>query len=178
MTATLERERMVKHHLAQRGIRSRAVLDAFRNVPREAFVPEALAEFAYEDAPLPIEAGQTISQPFIVALMAEALDLVPGDKVLEIGTGSGYAAAILGQMAGEVFTIERHELLARTAADPLTGMGCDNVHVLAGDGTLGWPAHAPYQAIAVAAGGPSVPPALLAQLAVGGRLVIPVGPSP
>jgi protein-L-isoaspartate(D-aspartate) O-methyltransferase len=169
------RERMVKTQIAARGIRDPAVLEALRTVPREAFLPSALAEFAYEDHPLPIAVGQTISQPFIVALMTAALELRPEDRVLEIGTGSGYAAAILGRIARDVYTIERHGELADAAAVRLRTLGFDNVHVLHGDGTLGWEEHAPYDAIVVTAGGPEIPAALLAQLAVGGRLVIPVG---
>jgi protein-L-isoaspartate(D-aspartate) O-methyltransferase len=170
-----ERERMVRHHIEARGIRDPGVLRAMRTVPREAFLPPELAEFAYEDAPLPIGQQQTISQPYIVALMAEALELSPNDRVLEIGTGSGYAAAILARIAREVYTVERHAELAESAAARLRDAGFDNVHVLHGDGTLGWAAHAPYDAIVVAAGGPDVPPALIDQLAVGGRLVIPIG---
>jgi len=169
------RDHMVRRHLAARGIRDRAVLEAMRTVPREAFLPPELAEFAYEDAPLPIAQGQTISQPYIVALMTEALALKPGDRALEIGTGSGYAAAVLGRVAREVYTVERHGELAETAAARLRALGFDNVHVLHGDGTLGWAEHAPYDAIVVAAGGPEVPEALLTQLAPGGRLVIPIG---
>ncbi len=130
-------------------------------------MPPELAEFAYQDTPLPIESGQTISQPYIVALMAAALELGPGDRVLEIGTGSGYAAAVLSRMAREVYTVERHEELARIASRRLRDLGFDNVSVLHGDGTLGCPEHAPYDAIVVAAGGPKVPPPLLDQLAVG-----------
>jgi protein-L-isoaspartate(D-aspartate) O-methyltransferase len=169
------RERMVRGQIAARGIRDRAVLEAMAGVPREAFLPPGLAEFAYEDAPLPIAQGQTISQPYIVALMTAALELKPEDRVLEIGTGSGYAAAVLGRVAREVYTVERHEELAASAATRLRELGFDNVHVLHGDGTLGWAAHAPYDAIVVAAGGPQIPPALVEQLAVGGRLVIPIG---
>jgi protein-L-isoaspartate(D-aspartate) O-methyltransferase len=144
-------------------------------VPREEFVFENMREFAYRNAPLPIGSGQTISQPLIVAHMAEALELAPQDRVLEIGTGSGYAAAILSRLAKEVFTIERHEELASTANDRLKRLGYDNVHVLCGDGTRGWPEEAPFDAIVVAAGSPGVPAALLEQLHIGGRLVIPVG---
>ena len=169
------RERMVRTQIAARGIRDPAVLAAMRAVPREAFLPPELSEFAYEDHALPIEEGQTISQPYIVALMTAALELRPGDRVLEIGTGSGYAAAVLGRIAKEVYSIERHAALADLAAARLRTLGLDNVHVLHGDGTLGWAERAPYDAIVVAAGGPDVPDALLAQLAVGGRLVIPVG---
>ena len=169
------REQMVRTHIAARGVRDPAVVAAMRSVPREAFLPPELEEFAYTDAPLPIERGQTISQPYIVALMTAAAALRPGDRVLEVGTGSGYAAAILGRIAHEVYTVERHEELARVAAERLARLGFANVSVLHGDGTLGWAEHAPYDAIIVAAGGPKVPEALLEQLATGGRLVIPVG---
>lgn len=169
------RQQMVRTQIAARGVRDPAVLEAMGTVPREAFLPPELAEFAYEDHPLPIAEGQTMSQPYIVALMAEALALRPGDRVLEVGTGSGYAAAILGRIAREVWTIERHGPLADAAAARLRSLGFDDVHVVHGDGTLGLAEHAPYDAIVVAAGGPDVPEALLAQLAAGGRLVIPVG---
>lgn len=167
---------MVQRQLAARGIRDPRVLDAFRVVPRESFLPPELAEFAYRDTPLPIREEQTISQPYIVALTAQSLRLEGRERVLEIGTGSGYAAAILSRLARDVYTVERHETLATEARDRLEGLGCSNVEVLRGDGTLGWPEHAPYDAIAVAAGGPQVPKALRDQLAIGGRLVIPIGP--
>ncbi len=163
--------------LRRQGIRDETVLKAMTNVPREKFVGINLLEFAYDDSPLPIEEGQTISQPYIVALMTEALMLKPGDRVLEVGTGSGYAAAVLGEVADEVYTIERHESLAHQASGRLKELNYDNVHVLCGDGTLGWPEHAPYDGIVVAAGGPEAPRSLIEQLAVGGRLVIPVGAS-
>lgn len=172
------RKEMVERQLAARGVWDPRVLDAMGTVPREAFVPERLAEFAYDDTPLPIAEAQTISQPYVVALMAEALELGPGDRVLEIGAGSGYAAAVLSRLAREVWTIERHETLAREARARMERLGYRNVHVRQGDGTLGWPAHAPYDAVVVAAGGPEVPPALLEQLAEGGRLVMPIGPDP
>jgi protein-L-isoaspartate(D-aspartate) O-methyltransferase len=172
------RERMVVQQIAARGVRDPAVLAAMQAVPREAFVPPALAEFAYEDAPLPIDEGQTISQPYIVAVMIEALRPGPHDRVLEIGTGSGYAAAVLSRVVNEVYTIERHEPLARVAEERFRRLGYGNIQVLVGDGTLGWPAKAPFDAIVATAGGPDAPPALLAQLKEGGRIVIPVGPTP
>jgi protein-L-isoaspartate(D-aspartate) O-methyltransferase len=169
------RDEMVEHAIIARGVRSELVLDAMRMVPRESFLPSKLREFAYEDAPLPIEEGQTISQPYIVAFMTEALALRGGEKVLEIGAGSGYAAAVLSEIAADVYTVERHGPLAEKAAATLADLGYSNVHVLHGDGTRGWPAHAPFDAIVVAAGGPTVPESLKDQLKVGGRLVIPVG---
>jgi protein-L-isoaspartate(D-aspartate) O-methyltransferase len=172
------REDMVEKQIVGRGIRSEAVLGALRKVPREAFLPESLREFAYEDSPLPIAAGQTISQPYIVALMTEALDLEGGERVLEIGTGSGYAAAVLAEIVAEVYTVERIGQLAQKAASTLEALGYRNVHVVDADGTLGWAAAAPYDAIIVAAGGPEVPESLKEQLKVGGRLVIPVGTDP
>jgi protein-L-isoaspartate(D-aspartate) O-methyltransferase len=179
MSASLDygalRRRMIERQLAARGVSSPNVLAAVARVRREGYVPSYLGEFAYEDTPLPIEMEQTISQPYIVAFMIEALDLKGGERVLEIGTGSGYAAAVLAEIAGEVYTIERHEVLARKAAARLKTDGYINVHVRQGDGTLGWPEAAPYDAIIVAAGGPRVPESLREQLALGGRLVIPVG---
>lgn len=171
-----ERSRMVDLQLARRGIDDARVLEAFRQVPRQHFVPSDLAEFAYRDAPLPIGNDQTISQPYIVAVTLAALSLRGPERVLEIGTGSGYAAAILSLLAKEVFTVERVASLADTARERLARLGYANVHVLHGDGTLGWSKHAPYDAIAVAAGGPEVPKALLEQLKPQGRLVMPVGP--
>ncbi len=172
------RRRMVERQIAARGITDAAVLAAMAEVPRERFVAESLADCAYDDGPLPIGAGQTISQPYIVALMAAALRLAPSDRVLEIGAGSGYAAAVLSRIAKEVTSVERLPELARQARQRCAELGYDNVTVLEGDGTLGWPAHAPYQAIAVTAGSPEVPQPLLDQLAIGGRLVIPVGGDP
>ena len=169
------RDAMVESHIAGRGIRSQLVLEAMHAIPREAFLPHDLREFAYEDTPLPIAEGQTISQPYIVALMTEALDLKGGENVLEIGTGSGYAAAVLAQIAKEVYTVERIGQLAEKAATVLSDLGYRNVHVLHADGTRGWEDHAPYDAIVVAAGGPEVPESLKSQLKIGGRLVIPVG---
>lgn len=172
-----EQARMVERQLRGRGIRDERVLQAFREVPRDAFVPRALANRAYEDVPLPIGAGQTISQPYVVALMIEALRVRPSDRVLEVGAGSGYAAAILSRLAGEVEAMERHPALARAAARRLRLLGYENVRVRVGDGTLGLPQRAPFDAILVSAGGPEVPAALATQLAAGGRLVIPVGSS-
>jgi len=171
------RERMVDEQIAARGVRDPLVLWAMRRVPRELFLREALEEFAYQDTPLPIESDQTISQPYIVAYMTEALGLAGGERVLEIGTGSGYAAAVLAEIADSVYTVERYANLAASADARLTRLGYTNVHVLHGDGTRGWPEHAPYDAIVVAAGGPEVPSSLREQLAIGGRLVIPVGPT-
>jgi protein-L-isoaspartate(D-aspartate) O-methyltransferase len=169
------REDMVARQIASRGVHSHRVLDAMRTVPREAFLPASMREFAYEDAPLPIAESQTISQPYIVALMAEALALEGSEKVLEIGTGSGYAAAVLSQMARDVYTVERIGQLADKSRAALADLGYGNVHVLHADGTLGWPEHAPYDAIVVAAGGPEIPESLKTQLKIGGRMVIPVG---
>lgn len=170
-----QRRTMVEKQIAARGVRAQAVLDAMGKVRREGFVPSYLGEFAYDDTPLPIEEEQTISQPYIVAFMVEALELSGGERVLEIGTGSGYAAAVLAEIAGEVFTIERHAGLARSAEARLADEGYANVHVRCGDGTRGWPEEAPFDAIVVAAGGPKVPESLREQLRIGGRLVIPVG---
>jgi protein-L-isoaspartate(D-aspartate) O-methyltransferase len=166
---------MVDHQIAARGVRDANILEAMRTVPREIFVSERLGEFAYEDTPLPIEAGQTISQPYIVARMIEAAAIEPGDRVLEIGAGSGYAAAVISRIADHVYAIERHAELAELAAKRMARLGYDNVEIRIGDGTSGWPRAAPFEAILVAAGGPSIPPPLLEQLAIGGRLVMPVG---
>ena len=174
-TSESRRQRMVTEHLRRRDITDPDVLAAFASVPRERFVPERLIDQAYEDVPLPIGNGQTISQPYVVAITAQALALRGHERVLEIGTGSGYAAAVLGRLVREVYTIERIEELARTAAERLAELGIINVHVHHGDGTLGWPAGAPYEAIAVSAGAPRPPPALLEQLGIGGRLVLPTG---
>ncbi|MCF8476698.1 MAG: protein-L-isoaspartate(D-aspartate) O-methyltransferase [Pseudolabrys sp.] len=169
------RQEMVDRQIFARGVRSELVLEAMRKVPREAFLPHDMQEFAYDDAPLPIAADQTISQPYIVALMADALRLRGGEKILEIGAGSGYAAAVLSEIASDVYTVERIGQLAEKAASVLADNGYANVHVLHGDGTLGWPEHAPYDAIVVAAGGPKIPQSLRSQLKIGGCLVIPVG---
>jgi protein-L-isoaspartate(D-aspartate) O-methyltransferase len=172
-----ERDRMVARQIAARGVTDRRVLEAMRRVPREAFVAEGFEEFAYEDSPLPIDERQTISQPYIVALMTEAAAVKRGDKVLDVGTGSGYAAAVLAEIGCEVYTIERHRTLAETAERRFGKMGYRNIHVRHGDGTLGWPEAAPFDAIIVAAGGPETPEALRQQLKIGGRLVIPIGVS-
>ena len=162
------RARMVDVQIARRGIRDAAVLDAMRTVPRERFVPKALAEFAYEDTPLPIGAEQTISQPFIVAAMIEAAEIGRQDRVLEVGAGSGYAAAVLGQVANQVFAVERHAQLGTAAAARIEALGYDSVRIESGDGSGGLPAEAPFDAILVSAGGPDVPHALKQQLAVAG----------
>jgi protein-L-isoaspartate(D-aspartate) O-methyltransferase len=169
------RKRMVERDLAGRGISDGRVLEAMADVPREVFVPPDLREFAYEDSPLPIEAGQTISQPYIVARMIQALALEGGERVLDIGTGSGYAAAVLSRIAAHVYTIERHGELCELARHRFEELGYDNVEIRHGDGTLGWPEVAPFDAIQAAAGGPEVPRVLLEQLRDGGRIVIPVG---
>lgn len=170
----VQRHRMVAEQLVARGVRDERVLDAMRHVPREAFVPEHLREAAYADRPLPIGEGQTISQPYIVAVMAAALGLQGKENVLEIGTGSGYGAAVLAHIVHDVHSIERIPALARRARETLERLGCDRVQVIEGDGSLGWAAAAPYDAIVVTAEGPCVPPALRAQLRPGGRLVMPV----
>jgi protein-L-isoaspartate(D-aspartate) O-methyltransferase len=177
VTAHERRRRMVTEQLRRRDIFDAAVLAAFATVPREEFVPPERQSEAYDDSPLPIGHGQTISQPYVVAITVQALALRGRERVLEIGTGSGYAAAILGKLACEVHTIERIDELARASAERLARLGFDNVHVHHGDGTLGWPDAAPYEAIAVAAAAPEPPRALLDQLAIGGRLVVPAGSS-
>jgi protein-L-isoaspartate(D-aspartate) O-methyltransferase len=169
------RKKMVEHQIHSRGVRDPLVLSAMGAVPREAFLPASMQEFAYDDCPLPIDAEQTISQPYIVAFMVEALNLKGGERVLEIGTGSGYAAAVLSRIAKQVFTVERIPQLAEKSAAALADLGYTNVVVRHGDGTLGWAEFAPFDAIIVAAGGPKVPDSLRHQLKIGGRLVIPVG---
>src|SRR5262249_25279205 len=151
------RERMVDTQLARRGIRCERVLSAMREVAREEFVDAGFQELAYEDGPLPIGEGQTISQPYIVALMVEAAQIAPDHRVLEVGTGSGYAAAVMSHLAERVFTIERHSTLAETARGRFLRLGCNNIEVRVGDGTQGWPEAAPFDAILVAASGPEVP---------------------
>ena len=169
------RTAMVERQLKARGIRDPRVLAAMAQVPRECFVAEKLRKFAYDDGPLPIGEGQTISQPYIVALMIEAARIAPGDRVLEVGAGSGYAAAVLSRIAGEVHAIERHASLADSAQARLRALGYDNVAISTGDGSGGLPDKAPFEAILVAAGSDNVPDPLRRQLAVGGRLVVPVG---
>ncbi len=169
------RKRMVMGQIAARGITSERVLDAFLEVPRHLFVPPNQRLYAYQDGPLPIGLGQTISQPYIVAYMTDQLQLSGDEVVLEIGTGSGYQAAILGSLVREVHTLERHSLLAEGAARVLKDLGYENIYIHERDGTLGLPEHAPYQAVMVTAAAPKVPQPLLDQLAEGGRLVIPVG---
>jgi protein-L-isoaspartate(D-aspartate) O-methyltransferase len=172
------RRRMVEQQLTRRGIEDPRVLAAMGEVPRAEFVAAEHRSAAYDDMPLPIGEGQTISQPYVVAYMAEALELREEDRVLEVGTGSGYAAAVLGRIVAEVFSVERHRELAESAAERLQRLGYDNVHVRCGDGTRGWPEEAPFDGIMVSAGAPSIGDSLLAQLAPGGRLIIPVGPDP
>jgi protein-L-isoaspartate(D-aspartate) O-methyltransferase len=166
---------MVKVQIAGRGVRDQDVLDAMRRVPREAFVDSGYGEFAYEDNPLPIGEGQTISQPYIVALMIEAAELHRSDRVLEVGAGSGYAAAVMSRIAAKVYAIERHAPLGEAARRRIEKLGYDNIELRIDDGTRGWPDAAPFDAILVAASGPDVPRALKEQLAIGGRLIIPVG---
>jgi len=170
-----EREAMVERQLKRRGIGEGAILEAFRSVPREQFVDPAQAHLAYGDHPLPIESGQTISQPYIVALMIQAANIGPGDTVLEVGSGSGYAAAVISRIAGKVIGIERQHDLVEIARERLKRLGYDNVEIVEGDGTRGWADEAPYDAILAAASGSHVPPTLVAQLAPEGRLVMPIG---
>ncbi len=169
---------MIQDHLGGRGITDLRVLEAMNRVPREQFVPEQLQGEAYADWPLPIGFGQTISQPFTTAYMTQALWLQGTEKVLEVGTGSGYAAAILSCLASEVFTVERISVMAEQARDRLERLGFNNVHVFAADGTLGMRARAPFDAIIVTAGSDSLPPPYVEQLAEGGRIVIPIGTTP
>ena len=171
----IERAAMVERQLRSRGISEQPILDAFLEVPREAFISEDYAGIAYDDRPLPIGSGQTISQPYVVALMIQAADVKSGDRVLEVGAGSGYAAAILGQIAAEVIAIERVAEFVPAARERMQRFGYDNIRVVHGDGTLGLPDEAPFDAILAAASGSHVPDALVQQLAPGGRLVMPVG---
>jgi len=171
----IARKRMVEGQIARRGITSPRILEAFLDTPRHLFIPKIQHLFAYEDGPLPIGKGQTISQPYIVAYMTDCLNLGGEERVLEIGTGSGYQAAILGKLAAEVHTVERHPSLAKSAAQLLADLGYENIQVHLGDGTRGLPDFAPYDAIMVTAAAPDVPDPLLDQLADGGRLIMPVG---
>ena len=172
-----ERNRMVQSQLRQRGVRDQRVLDAMTRVPRHQFVPERYQAQAYEDHPIPIGFGQTISQPYIVALMLEALSLQPTDTVLEVGTGSGYQTALLAELAARIYSIERHAPLAENAAAVLRSLGYTNATMVVGDGSKGLPQHAPFDAIIVSAAAPQVPLALFHQLAESGRMIVPVGPS-
>lgn len=169
------REKMVKTQLIRRGIEAEQVIKAFKKVPREKFVDPSYQDSAYNDSPLPIDKDQTISQPYIVAYMIEKLALDENSRVLEIGTGSGYAAAVLAEIAAEVYTIERFEVLAEKASKRFNSLGYDNVKVKVGDGTLGWEEHAPYDGIVVSAAAPHVPQKLKEQLAENGKMIIPVG---
>ena len=171
------RQAMIDRQLRRRGISDQAILDAFASVPREEFVGGHNARLAYDDRALPIESGQTISQPYIVALMIEAAAIRSGDKVLEVGAGSGYAAAVISRIATRLIGIERNHELVEIARHRLVSIGADNVEIVEGDGTKGWPAEAPYDAILGSASGPHVPVSLIAQLVPGGRLVMPVGKS-
>ncbi len=171
-----QREKMVRVQLAERGIRDLRVLDAMRNVPRHEFVPESFRQEAYEDHPLPIGEGQTISQPYIVAAMLEHLGLQSTDRVLEVGTGSGYVTALLSLLCAEVYSVERHAQLAASAESTLHRLKYRNVKIRVGDGIQGWAEYAPFDAILVSAATPEMPPALFDQLREGGRMVVPVGP--
>lgn len=170
-----DRHRMVENQVARRGVGDQHVLDAMHEVPREAFVDPGFEEFAYADAPLPISEAQTISQPYVVALMIAAAEIGPGDRVLEVGAGSGYAAAVMSRIADRVYAVERHATLGEAAKERFQRLGYDNVELRVGDGTRGWPDAAPFDAIVVSAGGPAVPHSLKQQLEIGGRLVMPVG---
>jgi protein-L-isoaspartate(D-aspartate) O-methyltransferase len=170
-----EREAMVERQLRRRGISEPGILDAFRAVPREEFVAQEYAHLAYGDHPLPIEAGQTISQPYIVALMMEAARIGPSSRVLEVGAGSGYAAAVMSRIAAHVTGIERQHELIEVARQRMRQLGYDNVEIVEGDGTRGWPDGAPFDAILAAASGSHVPKPLIEQLAPGGRIVMPLG---
>jgi protein-L-isoaspartate(D-aspartate) O-methyltransferase len=175
MDFAAEREAMVERQIESRGIRDPKILEAFRAVPREAFIAQEYADLAYGDHPLPIEAGQTISQPYIVALMMDAAEIKAGDKVLEVGAGSGYAAAVISRIASRVIAIERKGELVRVARERMQRLGYDNVEIVEGDGTRGWPDGAPFDAIVAAASGSHVPKPWIEQLAEGGRIVMPVG---
>jgi len=169
------RQRMIDEHLRARGITDQRVLEAMARVPRHEFAPQRYRDQAYEDHPLPIGEGQTISQPYIVAIMLEALSLIASDRVLEVGTGSGYVTALLAQLTAEVISIERHRALADSASEVLSRLGYQNVRVIVGDGSRGFAEAAPYTAISVSAAAPHLPHELMDQLAEGGRLIIPIG---
>jgi protein-L-isoaspartate(D-aspartate) O-methyltransferase len=177
MTTNDVRNRMVDAQLARRGITDARVLAAMRAVPRENFTAPGFEAFAYEDRALPIAEGQTISQPYIVGAMLAGAELKPGDRLLEVGAGSGYAAAVASRIAKDVLAIERHAALTQAAVSRLAALGYTNVTLKTGDGSRGWPENAPFDAIIVSAGSPSVPEALKRQLIIGGRLVMPVGPA-
>ena len=177
MTHEQQRTRMVEEQLKARGLTDERLLAAFRKIPRHLFVPSRLQHEAYADHPLPIEGGQTISQPYIVALMMNHLRLQGHERVLEIGSGSGYQTALLAELALEVFSVERLPGLLQTVERRLGELGCLNVHLSAGNGSLGWPEHAPYDAILVSAAAPEIPRPLLEQLTDPGRMVLPIGPS-
>jgi protein-L-isoaspartate(D-aspartate) O-methyltransferase len=177
MDAISQREEMVRVQLAGRGIRDARALDAMRRVPRDEFVPEAYRDSAYDDHPLPIGEEQTISQPYIVAAMLEHLSLQAGDRVLEVGTGSGYVTALLSLLCAEVYSVERHAALAGGAAATVRRLGYLNARIRVGDGRLGWAEYAPFDGILVSAATAEMPPALFAQLREGGRMILPVGPS-
>ncbi len=170
----IERERMVKTQLKKRGISNSRVLEAFKKVPRHHFVPKDLADQAYADGPLPIGKSQTISQPYMVAIMTQSAEIVPGNRVLEIGSGSGYQCAILAELGAEVYTIERVPALGKQARETLRRLNYQDIHTRAGNGTLGWAEEAPFDAILITAGAPEIPQPLLDQLAIGGRLVVPL----
>lgn len=172
---TRQRQQMIARQIRARGIRDKAILAALATVPRELFVLAEHEHAAYQDTPLPIPGRQTISQPYVVALMMRTLRLQPDDCVLEVGSGSGYATALLSRIVREVHGVERHEELVIYARERLEKLGYDNAHIHHGDGTMGWPSAAPYDAIMVSASGPEVPPALRQQLAIDGRLVMPIG---
>ncbi len=170
-----ERDAMIERQIEARGIHEPTILEAFRSVPREEFLSKEYADLAYGDHPLPIEAGQTISQPYIVALMIQAAEMKAGDTVLEVGAGSGYAAAIMSRIAGRVTAVERQPDLVKVAQERMQRLGFDNVRIVQGDGTRGWEPETPYDAILAAASGSHIPPAWIEQLADGGRIVMPVG---
>lgn len=176
MSFAEQRERMVEEQLKARGLTDERLLAAFRKVPRHSFVPEECQPQAYTDHPLPIGAGQTISQPYMVALMTSRLQLQGHERVLELGSGSGYQTAILAELALEVFSVERLPELLQAASERLSDLGYLNVHLTTGNGSLGWPEHAPYEAIVVTAAAPDIPAPLLAQLTDPGRMVLPIGP--